>query len=315
MEIVCPACAGRRWSPWRSADRASYLRCDVCGLARLDPFPTREDLAGVFDDGYFLAGGARGGYDAYDADSLTHRVNARHRLDRLDRLRGSGQPCDCPVIVDVGCASGYTLDVARERGWRAVGVEVSPAVAQRARARGHRVVANLDDLLVGADDPAAGSSGGESLAGRVEAICFFQVLEHLPDPCGALAAARRLLRPGGVVVCETWDGDSRVARICGERWQQLSPPSVLWVLDRPSARALTARAGLHLTDWRPTSKLVSVGQVAGQLGPRLPAPLAWTARVASRRASGFRLRYGLGDLVTFSARPTDDPPDASDHPG
>lgn len=248
--------------------------------------PTADELGAVFDDGYFVDGGARGGYPDYAADRLTHLVNAGHRIDRIDRaVRGGGVVRDegSRLLVDVGCASGYTLDVAVRRGWRGVGVEVSPAVAMQARDKGHRVVASLHDLT--------GSPSG-SLVGQVDVVCFFQVLEHLPDPISALSTARALLRPGGVVICETWDGDSRIARLSRGRWQQLSPPSVLWVLDRPSTRALTARAGLELTDWRATSKLVSVGMVAGQLG---------AARLAAGRAGGLRVRYGLGDLVTFVA--------------
>ncbi len=297
MEIFCPGCASLQWRPWRVAGQWRYLRCEVCGLARVDPMPTAEDLAGVFADDYFVGGGARGGYDDYDADVATHRLNAAHRLDRIARWRiGSAGGAPSPVLVDVGCATGYTLDVARDRGWRTVGVELSPAVADMARAKGHQVAAAISDLLDGA------GAAGESLAGQVGAVCFFQVLEHLPDPRAALEVARRLLGPGGVVVCETWDGASALARVSGDRWQQLSPPSVLWVLDRPSARAVTAGAGLRLVDWRSTSKVVSVGQVAGQLGPHLPGPLATAARLAARRAGRLRLHYGMGDLVTFTAR-------------
>lgn len=275
----------RSWHHLRCNGDWRYLRCAGCGLARLDPVPAPEALAEVFDDGYFHGGGARGGYDDYDADAETHRANAARRLSRLAASTPSGSAA--PLLIDVGCASGYTLDAARERGWRGVGVEVSPAAADRARAKGFRVESTLEALA--------------DLAGTADAVCFFQVLEHLPEPDAALADAARLLRPGGVVLCETWDGASRIARLSGSRWQQLSPPSVLWVLDRVSATALFERAGLRLEDWRPTSKLVSLALVMGQLGPRLPGPLAAAAAAAARRFGGVRVRYGLGDLVSAEA--------------
>ncbi len=166
-------------------------------------------------------------------------------------------------------------------------MEVSPAVADRARAKGFRVESTMEALA--------------DLAGTVDAVCFFQVLEHLPEPDAALAAAARLLRPGGVVLCETWDGASRIARLFGARWQQLSPPSVLWVFDRGSATALFGRAGVPLDTWQPTSKLVSPGLVMGQLGPRLPRPLAPAAAAAARLFGKVRVRYALGDLVSVEA--------------
>lgn len=274
-------------------------------MGRLDPFPSAEDLSHIFGDAYFVGGGERGGYQDYEADAPCHRVNARSRLARLPARARSiasdgrlpGAPGDgdhsAGVLVDVGCASGHTLEAARQMGYCAVGVEVAPHVRDLARAKGFRVEPSLIDLVEG--DPA------RSLAGRVDVVCFFQVLEHLPDPAAALAAARRLLRPGGTLLCETWDGRARVARLSGDRWQQLSPPAVLWVFDRATIGMLLARAGLRLERWRPSTKLVSVGLVADQLAPRLPGPAGAAVMTLGRRAARRRLRYGLGDLVLFTA--------------
>jgi SAM-dependent methyltransferase len=291
--ITCLSCAGEDWQSWRRSGQWRYVRCGQCRLVRIDPFPQPAELAQVFDEGYFVAGGSRGGYADYDADADLHTVNASARLDCLPSPavvaggENSLTPAAArPLLVDVGCASGYTLDEAVRRGWRGVGVEVSAEVAQRSRDKGHRVEASLADL--------------SDLSGTVDAVCFFQVLEHLPDPVAALAEAARLLRPGGTLLCETWDGDSLVSRVSANHWQQLSPPSVLWVFDRPSARAMLAAAGLQPGSWRATSKVVSLGLVLGQLGASGSADgLAGRAVGRLRRT---RVRYGLGDLVMFQAR-------------
>ncbi len=269
------------WQGWRREGQAwRYLRCPGCGLRRLDPLPTPDQLAAVFDDGYFAGGGERGGYQDYDADAAIHLANARKRLRGL--LAGPG------LLVDVGCASGYALLAAQERGWRAVGVEVSPAAAARARDAGFRVEATTTDLA--------------DLTGQVDAISYFQVLEHLPDPLGELSRAASLLRPGGLLLCETWDAESTVARLSGERWQQLSPPSVVWVFDRGSASALLRRAGLEPTGWRRFAKAVSVGLVAGQLAGRVPTAVRPAVRSVAGALGRVRVQYGLGDLVMASAR-------------
>lgn len=254
-------------------------------MGRVDPMPDPATLAAVFDDGYFVGGGARGGYDDYDADAATHRANAAHRLAALPHVSRPDAP---PLLVDVGCATGHGLDVARDLGWHAIGVEVSPGAADAARAKGFRVESSLDALL-------------PTLAATVDAVCFSQALEHLPDPLAAARSAAGLLRPGGVVVIETWNHASLIARASGRRWQQLSPPSVLWVFHRQSLHGLLSRAGLRQTSWRRTSKLVSIGLVAGQLGPRLPTAWRGVAGSAARRFGGVRVRYGLGDLVAVEA--------------
>jgi len=310
--VECPVCAGVRWAPWRHLPRRGgraawdYVACAGCGLKRLHPLPDPAALGAVFDDGYFRGGGARGGYEDYDADAEGHRANARHRLAALaastasTASTGSGAIPAPGRLVDVGCASGYTLEEARRLGYESIGVEVSPAAANAARDKGFRVEPDLASLLLGAAEPVDG----------VDVVSFFQVLEHLPDPVAALRAAAALVRPGGSVLIETWDGGSLLARASRSRWQQLSPPSVLWVFEEHTLRRMLALAGLRLERWGPTSKLVSVGLVAGQLGPRLPRPLRGATAAAAARFGGVRLRYGLGDLVsavaTRSAAPTDD---------
>jgi SAM-dependent methyltransferase len=67
----------------------------------------------------------------------------------------------------------------------AVGVEMDPALRARARERGL-------DVRAGALPEAIPLEPG-----RWDAVCLFDVLEHVDDEAGALVACRRLLAPGG----------------------------------------------------------------------------------------------------------------------
>lgn len=287
--ISCPACESSIWIPWHAVmgpdgDAHRYGRCASCGLVAL---LTQADAGSPqwYDDAYFRGGGAQGGYHDYERDAADHLRNARDRLDRVSRL--VARP---GFLIDVGCASGFFLDAARDAGWRVAGVEVSRWAADRARDRGHRVVHTIDEL-----------DGGEPVA---DAICFFQVLEHLERPRAALEASARLLRPGGIVICETWDAASRVARLSGRHWQQLSPPRVLWALTPGSGRALVLASGLEPVSWRRSTKVVSLGLVTGQLLGRWwrdPASHPGLSRLADA-AAAVSVRYRGDDLVTFAAR-------------
>jgi SAM-dependent methyltransferase len=144
-------------------------------------------------------------------------------------------------------------------------------------------------------------SGLADLNGTVDVVTFFQVLEHLNSPAESLEQAAALLRPGGMVLLETWDYGSAIAHVTGRRWQQLSPPSVVTVMNRHSAGVLMARCGFRLTEWRRTSKTVSVRMVIGQSVSRLPRPVARVAELGSDVLGGVKLRYGLGDLISASA--------------
>ena len=87
-------------------------------------------------------------------------------------------------LAELGCGSGGMLEALGRFG-TAVGVERDPALRERARERGLDVRAGALPHAIPLDP------------GRWDAVCLFDVLEHVDDEAGALAACRRLLAPGG----------------------------------------------------------------------------------------------------------------------
>ena len=87
-------------------------------------------------------------------------------------------------MAELGCGSGGMLEALARFG-TAVGVETDAALRARAQERGLDVRAGaLPDAI-------------PLHPGRWDAVCLFDVLEHVDDEAGALAACRRLLVPGG----------------------------------------------------------------------------------------------------------------------
>lgn len=265
-------------------DGYEYVRCVECGLVRLDPVISQQAARALYDEGYFR-GGSSYGYLDYEADERLHRVNA---VDRLGRLATAGaRPPG--RLVDVGCAHGFFLDEARAAGWEVAGVEISPEASRHARERlGIDVVESLADV--------------ERTGRPVDVVTMFQVLEHLTAPREALEISRRILCPGGVLLIETWDLGSLVARLSGRHWQQVSPPSVVTLYDRATLTDALRRAGFRVGWIRRTGKRVSAGFVGSLVAGKYPSALGWVGRVARYPQLRDRtLRYGLGDLMTVAA--------------
>lgn len=97
-------------------------------------------------------------------------------------------------VLDLGCGRGELLDLLREAGIPARGIDLNPAMVDAARARGLDVRA-ADALAYVSALPA------ESLGG----VAAIQVVEHLEPGylVRLLRAIARVLRPGGQVVLET----------------------------------------------------------------------------------------------------------------
>lgn len=101
---------------------------------------------------------------------------------------------DLSTVVDLGCGRGEFLDLLKERGIAARGVESNAHVARECRERGLDVVQG--DLLAFLRAEPDGALGGVFAA---------QVAEHLPPAVlqETLRQAHRALRPGGLLVLET----------------------------------------------------------------------------------------------------------------
>lgn len=113
----------------------------------------------------------------------------RHRLDHyLEALATAGP------VLDLGCGRGELLLLLREAGVEATGIEGDAAVADAARRRGL-------DVLEG-DVLAVLETLPDASRGAVTAMHIFEHLE--PETLLAvLAAIRRVLRPGGVLIAES----------------------------------------------------------------------------------------------------------------
>ncbi|MFD7402986.1 class I SAM-dependent methyltransferase [Streptomyces sp. NPDC059866] len=158
----------------------------------------------------------------WDASAATFDDEPDHGLRDPDvraawatRLRSwlPDVPCD---VLDLGCGTGSLSLLAAEQGHHVTGVDRSPAMVDRARAK----LAGRDAaFLVG--DAAAPPVGPQ----RFDAVLVRHVLWTLPDPGRVLRHWRGLVRPAGrlVLVEGVWGRTSPVG-IPAERLRALLVP-------------------------------------------------------------------------------------------
>jgi O-antigen chain-terminating methyltransferase len=97
-------------------------------------------------------------------------------------------------ILDIGCGRGEWLELLRDNGLEATGVELNTTLVSACHARGLTVVEQ--DLL---------EYLSRSPDASVQAVTAFHVVEHLPidTVVSFLDQALRVLTPGGVLILET----------------------------------------------------------------------------------------------------------------
>ena len=133
QSFPCEVCGSSSTSFVVSHGPTKIVQCDECGLRYFNPRPTDSAIADYY------AKEAEGNYTrnirqwqnelraemgevwAQDFAELERRTEAY-------REKAGGAACR---FLDVGCAAGYVLGSARDRGWMAVGIEMSQPVAEQ----------------------------------------------------------------------------------------------------------------------------------------------------------------------------------------
>ncbi|MFF0031969.1 class I SAM-dependent methyltransferase [Streptomyces avermitilis] len=158
----------------------------------------------------------------WDAESATFDDEPDHGLrDAVVREAWAARlrdwlPGQASDVLDLGCGTGSLSLLAAEQGHRVTGVDLSPAMVGRARAK----TAGRDMAFLVGD--AAAPPVGEQ---RFDVVLVRHVLWTLPDPGRALRRWCGLLRPGGrlVLVEGVWGTVSPVGLSAGRLTALLTP--------------------------------------------------------------------------------------------
>lgn len=252
------------------------VRCRRCGLRYSSPrgeeSEIEENYREVKDHLYEqeLAGRMR-----------TFARNLRH----LARHKEPG------VLLDVGCSVGAFLYLAREKGWRAYGIEPSEWCVSKAKE------------LYGLRIKRGTYKDIPQLGVRFDAITMWDVLEHLDDPLQALLNCGQALKEDGVLAFSTMDAGSLYARLCGKRWPWLMKMHIYY-FDRAAIRAYLAMAGFEALSITRYSHTVSTDYLLYKL--KKINRLIYYALLLLKRTVFFNknlfIHVKLGDFMEVYAR-------------
>ncbi|MEO8370627.1 MAG: class I SAM-dependent methyltransferase [Candidatus Solibacter sp.] len=252
----------------------SVVACNQCGLLRLDPTPTPEELGQYYPDNYWFApdeSTASRMEEAYRR--LVLRDHVQFVTQALARSTASG------ALLDVGCGGGLFLGMMRERGVRVAGLDNSREAAGIAWRR-QLVPAMAADLLSAPLRP-----------GSFKGLTMFHVMEHLYDPHAYLAAARELLAKDGRLVVQVPNAASWQARMLGSAWNGADIPRHLTNFRSGDLEKMLERAGFEVLRRKFFSLRDNPAGLASSLAPGLD-PMARRVRRVEE-SGGARLAKDL----------------------
>lgn len=214
MNITCNICKGKEFNffcdaaDYISGENFSVFRCKNCGMGITCPRPQEEKLKQFYPQGY------------YDEKKIKFNVFTRQFIKfhewskiRLIRRYYHGQP---GRMLDIGCGRGRQLKYFKDRGWETWGTELSQTSAVFARNQ-----LKLD-ICVGQLDHCGFKED------FFDVVSLWHVLEHLPDPEGALRQIERITKKGGLLFVSLPNFSSWQSRLAKNLWFHTDVPRHLY---------------------------------------------------------------------------------------
>jgi SAM-dependent methyltransferase len=193
------------------------LRCPACAVVWLSHPPHPTEMSEHY--------GAD--YDSSVAAAGEEPDRWRGRWEMLSRYKSGG------AILDLGCSAGGFLAGLRNSSWRLSGIDMSEAVAEKARVKSGAEVF-VGDILDAPFPPKT-----------FDAITGFHVLEHLYRPREVLKKISEWLKPDGVFYAMVPNIDSAGYRLFQSYWYALELPRHLSHFSPKSLRILAQSVGLE----------------------------------------------------------------------
>ena len=162
-------------------------------------------------------------------------------------------------VIDVGCGGGILSEAMAAAGAHVTGIDMAEAPLGVARL--HLLESGLDVEYL----QASAERMADERAGEYDVVTCLEMLEHVPDPAGVVAACHALVRPGGHVFFSTINrnpkafllaivGAEYVLRLLPRgthEYARLIRPSELETFARRAGLTLEGMTGMHynpLTD-------------------------------------------------------------------
>ncbi|RMF84222.1 MAG: class I SAM-dependent methyltransferase [Nitrospinota bacterium] len=188
-QMACHLCGTKHFSLLYPLETFAVVRCQRCGLVSTTLRVDKTVLEQMYGSDYFQE---RQDYyfenpivNSHIAKENTNIQDFRRGLSLIEEYRSRGR------LLDVGCALGIFLSIARERGWEVYGVDISPYAASYAQ------------KVLGLDVVAGEIEDAQFPSRWFDVVTLWDVIEHLPDPSRSLQEIHRTLKDDGLLLVNT----------------------------------------------------------------------------------------------------------------
>lgn len=266
-----------------------YYRCTSCGLLSTFPLPD-----GATIEAHYAKAFIEGNYGLsrfYMKDYMRIYNDFVKKLEHT--LQSYNMKLSGSKVLDIGCFTGELLELLQEKGADVYGLELQEeavAIANR----------KLPGRVIKAD--VFSNVFPET---RFDVIIMAGLIEHVVDPTTLLKRSYEMLRPGGVLMLQTPNSSSLLARMFGKYWPPCAPVEHIHLFSKNSIRKHLGTIGFKDISFKTHWKMLPIAYVYnnfksfGQEFFKLLAPLY---RVLPQFILNRCLPFYIGEFIVFARK-------------
>lgn len=247
----CFICGCSYWKLIKKINEWQIIQCGICKLGTIFPKLTTEDLAKLYNKDYFLLGDKTAGYHDYITWEKFIEKTAKKRLSMIDKyITKQGK------LLEIGCATGYFLNIATKRRWDVKGIEISQWAATTAKE-----LLGKDKIIHSPVENAIKSFQSN----EYDLIVAWDVFEHIPNLDLLLPQLHNLLSANGLLAFTTPNSDGLLAKISGKHWHNYQKiPEHVYFFNRNNLSQLLYHNNFEIIVAKPHGKHIPFGFFIGR---------------------------------------------------
>ena len=215
----------------------AHRQCQNCKLVFVSPLPDINQQKKFYDVEY-----QEGLYLVYkNAEKIRIKLNEKrfHDLSKYNIKKR---------ILDIGCATGFFLDLAKKNGLDTYGIELSYEAYEIAKKK-------HDNIFNGTLEDAKFSDS------QFDTITMFDVIEHVLNPDKTIKEVSRIMNKDGILAITTPDFSSSHSKIMGKHWYQINPSQHLFYFTPQTIRLLLEKHGFKIIKIEKNHKIFSIDEI------------------------------------------------------
>jgi 2-polyprenyl-3-methyl-5-hydroxy-6-metoxy-1,4-benzoquinol methylase len=197
-------------------------------------------------------------------------------------------------VLDVGCFTGEFLQILKTRGADVYGLELQSRAVEIANRK-------LDGRVFQADIDQANFPEMS-----FDLISLLGVIEHVVEPLRLLSRAQELLSPGGLLLIQTPNSGSLLARSMRGLWPPYAPVEHIHLFSRQSLTVALRKLGFAEIIYEAHRKKLPIDYVFNMLqnyGPEFHRLFKPVYTRLSKRLTQLSLTFYVGEMLVIAHKP------------